>query len=171
MIEPAFAYDVGAALDMCAVRGEELVLEVTESALIDETSIGPQQLSGLHELDVRIAIDDFGTGYSSLAHLQRLPVEELKIDRSFVEGIDNGRPEGAAARAIVRMCDSMGLRCLAEGVERDSQIAPLMAAGCELAQGFLFGRPMPVADALNLLRLRSPEHYRDGVGSEFARIA
>jgi EAL domain-containing protein (putative c-di-GMP-specific phosphodiesterase class I) len=129
LLEPAFAYDVGAALDMCGVRGEQLVLEVTEGALIDETSIARQQLYDLHELSVRIAIDDFGTGYSSLAYLQRLPVEELKIDRSFVDGIDNGRPEGATARAIVRMCDSMGLRCLAQGVERESQIAPLLDAG------------------------------------------
>jgi len=171
LLEPAFAYEVGAAIDMCMVRGDQLVLEVTEGAFIDPTSIASQQLADLHELGVRIAVDDFGTGYSSLAYLQRLPVEELKIDRSFVDGIDRGRHEGAAALAIVRMCDSMGLRCVAEGVERESQIVPLLDAGCELAQGFLFGRPMSIAEALDLLRARPPVPRRGGVRSPDLRVA
>lgn len=171
LLEPAFTDEVGAALDIFRVRADQLVLEVTEGAFINETSIAGGQLRDLHALGIRIAVDDFGTGYSSLAYLQRLPVEELKIDRFFVDGIDNGRPEGSAARAIVRMCDSLGLRCVAEGIERESQIAPLTDAGCELAQGFLFGRPMPSVEALRLLRAMPSERHCDGDRSRLASIA
>jgi diguanylate cyclase (GGDEF)-like protein len=153
LLEPAFAYEVGTALEKAGVPGERLVLEVTEGAFIDEKSIAGDQLRELRALGIRISIDDFGTGYSSLAYLQKLPVEEVKIDRLFVDGIDRGRVEGSAARAIIRMCDALGLRCIAEGVEREEQIVPLREAGCEFAQGFHFGRPIPIEQVLELRRL------------------
>jgi diguanylate cyclase len=153
LLEPAFAYEVGTALEKAGVSGEHLVLEITEGAFIDEKSIAGDQLRELRALGIRISVDDFGTGYSSLAYLQRLPVEELKIARLFVDGIDKGRAQGSAARAIIRMCDALGLRCIAEGVERVEQIAPLREAGCEFAQGFHFGRPVPIEQVLELRRL------------------
>ena len=154
LLEPAFAHEVGAALEQSGVAGEHLVLEITEGAFIDEKSIAGDQLRELRALGIRISVDDFGTGYSSLAYLQRLPVEELKIARLFVDGIDRGRVEGSAARAIIRMCDALGLRCIAEGVERGEQIAPLREAGCEFAQGFHFGRPTPIEQVLEVRRSR-----------------
>ena len=154
LLEPAFAYEVGTALEKAGVSGEHLVLEITEGAFVDEKSIAGQQLRDLRALGIRISVDDFGTGYSSLAYLQRLPVEELKIARLFVDGIDKGPAEGSAARAIIRMCDALSLRCIAEGVERVEQIAPLRVAGCEFAQGFHFGRPIPIEQVLELRRLR-----------------
>jgi len=93
---------------------------------------------------VRLAMDDFGTGYSSLAHLRRLPVDLLKIDRAFVDGIAREAEEWALAAAIIRLAGSLGKRTLAEGVERASQLAHLRTLGCDLGQGWLFGRPMPV---------------------------
>jgi diguanylate cyclase (GGDEF)-like protein len=153
LLEPAFAYEVGTALEKAGVSGEHLVLEITEGAFIDEKSIAGDQLRELRALGIRISIDDFGTGYSSLAYLQKLPVEEVKIDRLFVDGIDKGRVEGSAARAIIRMCDALGLQCIAEGVEREAQIAPLREAGCEFAQGFHWGRPIPIEQVLELRRL------------------
>jgi diguanylate cyclase len=154
LLEPAFASEVGTALQKSGVSGEHLVLEITEGAFVDEKSIAGDQLMELRALGIRISVDDFGTGYSSLAYLQRLPVEELKIARLFVDGIDKGRVEGSAARAIIRMCDALGLRCIAEGVEREGQIAPLREAGCEFAQGYHFGRPIPIEQVLELRRLR-----------------
>jgi diguanylate cyclase len=144
LLEPAFAYEVGTALEKAGVSGDSLVLEITEGAVVDEKSIAGEQLRDLRALGIRISVDDFGTGYSSLAYIQRLPVGELKIAQLFVDGIDKGQAQGSAARAIIRMCDALGLRCIAEGVERVDQIAPLRAAGCEFGQGFYFGRPTPI---------------------------
>jgi EAL domain-containing protein (putative c-di-GMP-specific phosphodiesterase class I) len=153
LLEPAFASEVATTLEQAGVSGERLVLEITEGAFVDEKSVAGDQLRELRALGIRISIDDFGTGYSSLAYLQKLPVEEVKIDRLFVDGIDKGRAEGSAARAIIRMCDALGLRCIAEGVEREGQIAPLREAGCEFAQGYHWGRPAPIEHVLELRRL------------------
>jgi diguanylate cyclase (GGDEF)-like protein len=168
LLEPAFAYEVGTALEKAGVSGEHLVLEITEGAFIDEKSIAGDQLRELRALGIRISIDDFGTGYSSLAYLQKLPVEEVKIDRLFVDGIDKGRVEGSAARAIIRMCDALSLRCIAEGVEREGQVAPLREAGCEFAQGYHFGRPTSIEEVLELRRLSQAERDSQAVGLQLA---
>jgi diguanylate cyclase (GGDEF)-like protein len=169
LLEPAFAYEVGTALEKAGVSGDHLVLEITEGAFIDEKSIAGDQLRDLRALGIRISVDDFGTGYSSLAYLQRLPVEELKIARLFVDGIDKGHAAGSAARAIIRMCDALGLRCIAEGVERVEQIAPLRDAGCEFAQGFHFGRPIPIEQVVDLRRLSQAGKDAYGVELQLAR--
>jgi diguanylate cyclase (GGDEF)-like protein len=141
--EQTFSREVAEALLTAGIAPDRLILEVTESAMIEETSDAVRQLHELRALGVRIAIDDFGTGYSSLAYLRRLPVESLKIDRAFVNGIDRGAEDAAVAKAILRIADAMGLHCVAEGVERKEQIGLLRAAGCEFAQGFFFARAMP----------------------------
>jgi diguanylate cyclase len=171
LLEPAFAYEVGTALEKAGVSGEHLVLEITEGAFVDEKSIAGEQLRDLRTLGIRISVDDFGTGYSSLAYLQRLPVGELKIAQLFVDGIDKGQEEGSAARAIIRMCDALGLRCIAEGVERVEQIAPLREAGCEFAQGFYFGRPIPIEKVLVLHRQRQAVKHSQGVKLELVGAA
>jgi EAL domain-containing protein (putative c-di-GMP-specific phosphodiesterase class I) len=97
----------------------------------------------LKALGLRIAIDDFGTGYSALSQLQHLPIDILKIDKSFVDGLTGGGSDAALARTIIALGGSLALRCVAEGVESEAQRAHLRSLGCEYAQGFLFGRPLP----------------------------
>ena len=111
-----------------------------------------EALAGLRALGVRLAIDDFGTGYSSMAYLKRFPVDVLKIDRSFVTDLPNGRDDAAIATAIVRMGQSLGLKVLAEGVETESQQAYLKGIGCDLFQGYLCSPALPTDQFSRLVR-------------------
>jgi predicted signal transduction protein with EAL and GGDEF domain len=132
-----------------------LVVEVTEGAMVRDTDEVIAALSALRALGVRVAIDDFGTGYSSLAYLQKLPVDILKVDKSFVDGIDGAAEEAALPHAIIRLAQTLHLTAVAEGVERTAQAVRLRELGCERAQGFLFARPMPAASLSTLLRRES----------------
>jgi len=116
----------------------EVVLEITESALMDSTDDTMRMLRELRALGFRLAIDDFGTGYSSLGYLQSFPIHMLKVDKAFVDGVDRSDDGGAIARAIIRLADSLGLQVIAEGVERASQAEQLLAFGCHHAQGHLY---------------------------------
>jgi diguanylate cyclase (GGDEF)-like protein/PAS domain S-box-containing protein len=122
---------------------DALCLEITETALVDETGHARDVLERLAMLGVRIAVDDFGTGWSSLGYLKRLPVDELKIDRSFVDGLGSDAEDTAIVTAVVNMAQALGLAVVAEGVETETQRAELVRLGCRLAQGYLFGRPEP----------------------------
>ncbi|HSX71574.1 MAG TPA: EAL domain-containing protein [Pseudomonas sp.] len=122
---------------------QQLELEVTESAVMDDPERASELLEQLHRLGVRLAIDDFGTGYSSLARLKSLPVHKLKLDQSFVRGLPQDREDAAIARAVVTLGHSLGLRVLAEGIETAEQAAFLREIGCSLGQGYWFGRPQP----------------------------
>lgn len=126
-----------------------LELEVTESAVMDDPDQAQALLERLRSLGVRLAIDDFGTGYSSLARLKRLPVHKLKLDQSFVTGLPHDKDDLAITRAVIALAHSMEMKVLAEGVERAEQQAYLHRLGCDYAQGYFIGRPVP-ADALNL---------------------
>ena len=110
-----------------------------------------KRLNRLKRLGVRLAIDDFGTGYSSLSYLQQFPVDILKIDRSFIESLLRGPNELALVRTIVSLARILGLRTVAEGVEDEKQQRQLATLGCDAAQGFLFGRPMPAREIAALL--------------------
>jgi diguanylate cyclase (GGDEF)-like protein len=132
-------------LDQLAIDPARVTLEVTESALGGDTEMMIGKLDQLKALGVRLAIDDFGTGYSSLSFLRRLPVDILKIDRSFVDGIAREPEEWALTTAIVKLATSLGKQTLAEGVELGAQLAHLRALSCELGQGYLFDRPLPAA--------------------------
>ena len=126
-------------------------LEITESVLIhDLDRIGPR-LQALREAGLRIAIDDFGTGYSSLSYLSRLPLDVLKIDKSFVDGVIDDQQVAALTEAIIAMSNVMNLTTIAEGVEHADQAAWLSAAGCVIAQGYLWSRPVPLVEAKRLL--------------------
>ena len=134
--------EVAAALHASRLPPHALTLEITESALVHDTVQVVERLQELKALGVRIAIDDFGTGYSSLSYLQRLPVDVLKIDKSFVDGVVHGRQDAALARTIVALGDSLSLRCVAEGIEERQQQSFLVSLGCEYGQGYLFSRPL-----------------------------
>jgi Amt family ammonium transporter len=130
---------------------ELLQLEITESAAMADADGAVTTLRQLKGLGVRIAIDDFGTGYSSLGYLQRFPVDLLKIDHRFVGGLARDEGDAAIVRAVVGLAHTLGLRVVAEGVETAEQSQRLRELGCELAQGFLFGRPVPAEDIPPLL--------------------
>jgi EAL domain-containing protein (putative c-di-GMP-specific phosphodiesterase class I) len=130
------------ALAASGLPAERLTLELTESELL-EGALAVEQLVEIADLGVRIAIDDFGTGYASLAYLRSLPVHQVKIDRSFVPHSEDA-PPGAddVARAVLLVGQTLGLETIAEGVELSEQATALESAGVQIAQGFLFARPM-----------------------------
>ena len=156
--EPNFATTVMSALADAGLPGEALILEITESSLMatSATSGAMDQLRRLRREHVRVAIDDFGTGYSSLAYVARLPVDIVKIDRSFVQSpatSDGGTQPWAFTRAILQLVESLGLEAVAEGVETLEQAQALRDQRCRFAQGYLFARPMP-ATAIDQLVTR-----------------
>jgi EAL domain-containing protein (putative c-di-GMP-specific phosphodiesterase class I) len=132
-----------AALATAGVGPGHLGLEVTERALIRDLDLAARSLDTLRGAGLRIAIDDFGTGFSSLAWLERLPLDVLKVDRSFTEGLGVSRDSAVIVRSVVAMAHSLGLAALAEGVETDHQLALLREIGCDSFQGYLAGRPVP----------------------------
>ena len=127
-------------------------LEITESAILDDPSQAIENLKRFHALGCRIAIDDYGTGYSSLADLRRLPVHELKIDRSFVSGMATDAGDALIVRSTIDLAHNMGLRVVAEGVESDVALERLRAMNCDMVQGFLVSRPLGAAELPAWLR-------------------
>jgi diguanylate cyclase (GGDEF)-like protein/PAS domain S-box-containing protein len=130
--------------DRWATPAERLTLELTEGALIEAAA--PSVLARLHAMGERLSIDDFGTGYSSLAYLQRLPVDELKVDRSFVTGLATGSDDAIIVRSTIDLAHNLGLRVVAEGVEEERVMRTLLEYGCDAAQGYLLGRPVPAEE-------------------------
>ena len=131
---------------------EMLVLELTESIVMHDFTESARQMERLKRLGVRIAIDDFGTGYSSLSYLHRLPIDELKIDRSFIENLNEPEGTGPIVEAVLSMAHTLGLRVVAEGVETAAQLNTLRQGGCDIIQGYFFSRPVPSAAAAGFLR-------------------
>jgi EAL domain-containing protein (putative c-di-GMP-specific phosphodiesterase class I) len=141
----SFADDVIAILDEVGVPAAQLIVEVTETTLLADPHRAARVLDRLAAAGVSISIDDFGQGQTSLAYLSVLPVEELKIDRSFVaDMLENGAHE-SIVRSIIHLGHNLTLRVVGEGVETDEVLAALRAGGCDVAQGFLLARPMPAA--------------------------
>ena len=138
---------IGSALTRHALRPESLIVEITESTVMSDVETSMKVLQSLHEMGVQIAIDDFGTGYSSLLYLKRLPATELKIDRGFVRDLAHDTEDAAIVAAIVALGETLNLRIVAEGVETAAQQTALTHQGCNVLQGYLFGRPV-AADAL-----------------------
>jgi EAL domain-containing protein (putative c-di-GMP-specific phosphodiesterase class I) len=154
-----FADDVAAALRASGLPPARLTLEVTETALVRDPRRARRVLGEIRALGVRVAIDDFGTGYSSLAYLQQLPLDVLKIDKRFVDGVGLGRgPALAIPRAIVALGRALGLRTVAEGIETAAQRDALHALGCTSGQGYLFARPLPLAELRAWLAARAEAH-------------
>jgi EAL domain-containing protein (putative c-di-GMP-specific phosphodiesterase class I) len=145
--------------DMLAETGvspERIVLELTESSIMESETVGLDILTALRRIGVSIAIDDFGTGHSSLSRLKQLPISELKIDRSFIRDIGEDAGGAAIVQTIVALSANLDLSVIAEGVEHAGQEAFLLRHGCLLAQGYYYARPMPEHELLPLL-IDAPE--------------
>jgi diguanylate cyclase (GGDEF)-like protein/PAS domain S-box-containing protein len=152
LVSETLVDEVAAALRSTRLDADALEVEITESVLMADPERANRTLQGLHALGVHIAIDDFGTGYSSLAYLKRFPAQTVKIDRSFVSGLPDDRDDAAITQAVVAMAHSLALEVVAEGVETDAQLDFLRRLGCDGAQGYLIGRPMPAAQLQQRLR-------------------
>jgi diguanylate cyclase (GGDEF)-like protein/PAS domain S-box-containing protein len=144
--------------------GTCLGLEVTESAIVEDGAVGERarsELQELRELGTPIAIDDFGTGFSSLGQLRRFPVDMLKVDRSFVSGVEHNAKDAAITANLVSLAHALGLIATAEGIESDGQLESLRKLGCDVAQGYLFARPMPPEELAPMLakHAQDPEQY------------
>jgi EAL domain-containing protein (putative c-di-GMP-specific phosphodiesterase class I) len=149
--DPALVDTVARALCDSGLPAGALGLEITEGLLLEETPVTTRTLVELKALGVQLVLDDFGTGYSSLSYLQRYPLDALKIDRSFVAALGpQGDGDAAIVQAVIGMARALGLRVIPEGVETDAQLARLHDLGCDLAQGYLLGRPLR-ADAVAVL--------------------
>ena len=144
--------DVRSVLSITGVAPEQLVIEVTESMLMQDPNAAQAALEKLHGHGIRIAIDDFGTGYSSLSQLQQFPIDILKIDKSFVDPLGSEPASGSTVSSILGLARSMGLRVVAEGIERDDQLEKLRELGCDLGQGYLLGKPLDRDGAASLIR-------------------
>jgi diguanylate cyclase (GGDEF)-like protein len=146
-----FVDDVNRALESSGIAPSSLMLEITETALVRDVSAASERLREVKALGVRVAIDDFGTGYASLSHLQRMPVDVLKIDKSFVAALGEGYQSRELLAAILGVGRSLSLSVVAEGIEEHSQRATLEEMGCEMAQGYLLGLPGSAAEIERLV--------------------
>ena len=133
------------ALDLSGIEPSLLDLEITESTAMYAIDKSIDILHQLKDLGVQISIDDFGTGYSSLSYLQQMPFDNLKIDRSFIKNIHTSAKDKAFVQAIVTMAHTLGMKTIAEGVELEEQFIILNEIGCEIAQGYLFSKPISAA--------------------------
>jgi len=136
---------VAAALERSGLDAASLCLEVTEGVMVEDVEAATSTLNRLKALGVRVSVDDFGTGYSSLSYLKRFPIDYVKIDRSFVAGLDE-RVDSEIVRSVIRLAAAIGIDVVAEGVENADQMSRLEALGCPLVQGFYIARPQPAAD-------------------------
>jgi predicted signal transduction protein with EAL and GGDEF domain len=143
LIDPTVPGRVGELLAEYGVPPSQLTLEIAEDGMVGEPDRPMVSLRRLSEMGVRLAVDDFGTGYSSLSYLRRLPVDEVKIDHSFVQGMATDPGDLAIVRAVVDLARHFGLVAVAEGVESELTVSRLEELGCDVGQGFLFSRPLP----------------------------
>ena len=150
--DPGLVASIAKALLVSGLDPGALVLEITESATVDDTEGVIARLEELKALGVRLAIDDFGTGYSSLTYLRRFPVDQLKIDRSFVAEVTSSPEDRAIVASVIDLAHALGVSVVAEGVETEGQLLELMAMGCDLAQGYRWRRPEAASPAENWLR-------------------
>jgi diguanylate cyclase (GGDEF)-like protein/PAS domain S-box-containing protein len=170
--EAGFVDEVRSVLTRHGMSPTALVIELTESIFALDASKMKEQLVALRDMGVRIAIDDFGTGYSSLSYLQQFQIDEVKVDKAFVDGLGSGNPDdGALANAIVSMAHSLRLEVVAEGIEEAAQRDELWSMGCGLGQGYLYSRPVPAAELLSLLNDARPLGKQvPGSGGKITRL-
>ena len=160
LLDPRFPDRVELLLHRCELPPAQLILEITEGALMEDPAAAVQSLERLSRLGVRLAVDDFGSGYSSLAYLQQFPVDLLKIDGAFIDDTLL-RPGWSLAEVIVQIAHALGLTPIAEGVEHAEEAEALAAFGCELAQGYHFARPVDADSALELVRSAAVQRRSD----------
>jgi EAL domain-containing protein (putative c-di-GMP-specific phosphodiesterase class I) len=155
---PDFERDVDRVLRQSGVEPGRVNLEITESAVMTDVESTIQRLQGLKSLGVRIAVDDFGTGYSSFSWLRQLPVDVLKIDKEFVGELGHREQSGFLVATIIDLAHNLGLRTVAEGIERTAQLDRLRDLHCDLGQGFHLGRPMTAGAVVDLLAAEGRRH-------------
>ena len=151
---------VSGALQLAGVPPENLVIEITESLLVEDGSGCKERLEQLRGLGVKLAVDDFGTGYSSLSYIQRFPIDVIKIDRSFVDGLGSVATDPTVVKAIIDISRRIGATTVAEGIETHVELETLRDLGCDLGQGFLFSKPVPPPEFVGLI---TPRGHRDPV--------
>jgi diguanylate cyclase (GGDEF)-like protein len=149
---PDIITSIRRALQNSHMRPERLIAEVTESSVVEDAEIAQLAFAQIREIGAAVAIDDFGTGYSSLLYLKRYPITALKVDRQFVSGMSTNDDDYAIVASVVSLARAVGAFCIAEGVETLEQYAALSELGCEYAQGYLFGRPVPAHDLARVMR-------------------
>jgi EAL domain-containing protein (putative c-di-GMP-specific phosphodiesterase class I) len=142
---------VTSALDLSRLAADHLKLEITESVMMRDPQASLESMKVLKSLNIHLVIDDFGTGYSSLSYLKRFPVDTLKIDKSFVDGIGKDPESTAIVQAVISLAKSLGMRVTAEGIEAREQMEHLKALGCDQGQGYYFSKPLPAEAAGELL--------------------
>src|SRR5204863_8404835 len=145
-----------------------LGLEVTETAVVEGVAEdgARSELQELHELGVQIAIDDFGTGFSSLGQLRHFPVDLLKVDRSFIQGVEHDAKDAAITANLVSLAHAMDVQAIAEGIESSGQLSELRAVGCDLGQGYLFAHPASAEEVTGMLTGAAAEQREPGVGAQ-----
>jgi diguanylate cyclase (GGDEF)-like protein/PAS domain S-box-containing protein len=158
---PEIVREIAQVLLDSGLPPECLVLEITESVMMQDMVLSNERLTQLKQLGVKLAVDDFGTGYSSLNYIRRFPVDILKVDKSFVDGVNEGGEESALTAAIIELAGILNLRPVAEGIERADQLEKLLELHCELGQGFYFSKPLPFEGVEELLRARHMLATRD----------
>jgi EAL domain-containing protein (putative c-di-GMP-specific phosphodiesterase class I) len=146
---------VSSALKSSGIKGERLTLELTESSIVQDPARATRVFDALKGLDATVAMDDFGTGYSSLAYLQRLPIDVLKIDRSFVSGMMIDPDSVAIVRAVLSLADALGMSTTAEGIETVELATTLAALGCSSGQGYYYAKPLEADAALEYWAARN----------------
>ena len=149
--QPGFLEGIRTALHSSSVDPSRLAFEITESALLEAGDSISDALQQLRELGPALVLDDFGTGYASLGYLLRYPIQELKIDRSFITDAEKDERKGQIARTIIGLAKNLGMKVTAEGVETVEQAEWLEGTGCDHAQGFLFSKPLPADQALQFI--------------------
>ena len=167
--QPALVDDIAATLRDHGTDPSSLILEVTESVLMHDPG-SLSTLNAIHDLGIALHVDDFGTGYSSLAYLKTLPVDALKIDRVFVDGLATDPDDRAIVTAVLALARALTLNVVAEGVETQQQLSILQELGCDFAQGFLFTRPLPYDEFLTWLRTRERRTPRQGPPQRLAAL-
>ena len=146
-----FAQQVLAELHKHGLSSQDLMLEITESVMLDNSPATLSNLQTLNEMGIRLSMDDFGTGYSSLSYLHRLPISELKLDKSFVQDVGTSSAASALTRSVLNIASTLGMTVVAEGVETQAQADWLQEQGCPVLQGYLFAKPMPGSDVAHWL--------------------
>jgi EAL domain-containing protein (putative c-di-GMP-specific phosphodiesterase class I) len=166
---PDVVEHVASALCKTGIDPRSVKLEITETAVMDNAERAATVLRLIKELGVQLCIDDFGTGYSSLSYLQRFPIDTLKIDRSFVRSMEDGRQNGEIVRTILALADAMRLSVVAEGIESVHQLHQLRILNCSLGQGYLFSHPLSATEIESLMK--TADRWEDLVsGTSFSIV-
>ena len=152
---PEIVDEVREILEETGLEPHSLILEITESVMMQDMELSIERLTELKALGVQLAVDDFGTGYSSLNYIRRFPVDILKVDKSFVDGVSDGGEASALTAAVIELAGILNLKPVAEGIERADQLQRLLELHCDLGQGFFFARPLPGDELQALLTERT----------------